>query len=82
VEEKKLREILFNLIEFLEVIPVDPDKLKKGLRSNHKDFEDAVQIVCASSVVGMNFIVTRNMKDFKTSEIPVLTPDEMCLKLS
>jgi predicted nucleic acid-binding protein len=81
VEEKKLREILFNLMEFLDVIPVDADVLKKGLRSRHKDFEDAVQMVCASSVAGMNFIVTRNTKDFKTSEIAVLTPDEMCFRL-
>ena len=56
--------------------------LKKGLRSNHKDFEDAVQILCASSIKGINFIVTRNTKDFKTSEISILTPDEMCLKLN
>jgi len=81
VEEKELRVILSNLLEFLDVISVDLDVLKKGLRSNHKDFEDAVQIVCASSIVGINFIVTRNPKDFKTSEIAVLTPDEMCLKL-
>jgi predicted nucleic acid-binding protein len=82
VEEKELRNILFNLLEFLNVIPVDLDILRKGLRSNHKDFEDAVQILCASSVAGINYIVTRNIKDFKTSEISVLTPDEMCLKLN
>ncbi len=81
VDEKELRAILANLIEFLEVIPVDIDVLKKGLRSNHKDFEDAIQILCASSIAGINFIVTRNTKDFKTSEIAVLTPDELCLKL-
>ena len=81
VEEKQLRDILFNLLEFLDVVPVDLDVLKKGLRSSHKDFEDAVQILCASSIAGINFIVTRNIKDFKTSEIAVLAPDEMCLKL-
>jgi hypothetical protein len=61
---------------------VDIDVLKKGLLSNHKDFEDAVQILCASSITGINYIVTRNTKDYKTSEISVLTPDEMCLKLN
>jgi predicted nucleic acid-binding protein len=81
VDEKELRAILANLLEFLEVIPVDLDVLKKGLRSNHKYFEDAIQILCASSIAGINFIVTRNTKDFKTSEIVVLTPDELCLKL-
>lgn len=81
VEEKELRNILSNLLEFLVVIPVDLDVLKKGLRSKHKDFEDAIQILCASSIAGIDFIVTRNTKDFKTCEIAVLTPDEMCLKL-
>ncbi len=81
MEEKELRGILFTLMEFLEVIPVDLDVLKKGLRSKHKDFEDAIQILCASSIAGISFIVTRNTKDFKTSEIAVLTPDELCLKM-
>ena len=81
VEEKELRNIIFNLLEFLTVIPVDLDVLKKGLRSHHKDFEDAIQILCASSIAGINCIVTRNTKDYKTSEIAVLTPDEICLNL-
>jgi predicted nucleic acid-binding protein len=80
VEEKDLRDILSSLLEYLDVIPVDLDVLKKGLRSNHKDFEDAIQIICASSITGIDFIVTRNTKDFKTSNIAVLTPDELCLK--
>jgi predicted nucleic acid-binding protein len=82
VEEKELRKIIFNLLEFVSVIPVDIDVLKKGLQSKHKDFEDAVQILCASTITGIDFIVTRNTKDFKTSEISVLTPDEICLKLN
>jgi len=81
IEEKKLRDILLNLLDFLTIIPVDTSVLKKGLRSNHRDFEDAVQIMCASSIAGIDFIVTRNIRDFKTSEITVLTPDEMCLNL-
>ena len=81
VDEKELRTILFILLDFIEVIPVDLDGLKKGLRSSIKDFEDAVQMQCASSIAGMNYLVTRNLKDFKTSEIEVLSPDELCLKL-
>jgi hypothetical protein len=76
-----LREVLYNLIDYLTVIPVDIDVLKKGLRSKHKDFEDAIQILCASSIEKIDCIVTRNTKDFKDSEILVLTPDELCIKL-
>lgn len=81
LEEKTLRDVLFNLLDFITVIAVDSDILKKGLRSKHKDFEDAIQILCASTVEKMDCIVTRNTKDFKNSEILVLTPDELCLRL-
>ena len=50
LDEKPLREVLYNLLDYLTVVPVDIDVLKKGLRSKHKDFEDAIQISCASSI--------------------------------
>ncbi len=81
VEEKLLREILSTLLDFVQIIPVDQDIIKKSLRSIHKDYEDAIQILCASSVSQIHFIVTRNLKDFKSSEIQVVSPDEMCLIL-
>ncbi len=81
LEEKELRDVLYNLLDYLTVIAVDIDILKKGLRSNHKDFEDSIQILCASSVEQIDCIVTRNIKDFKGSEINVFTPDELILTL-
>lgn len=80
-DDKTLREVLYNLLDYLTVIPVDVDVLKKGLRSKHKDFEDAIQILCASTIEKIDSIVTRNTKDFRDSEIQVLTPDELCIKL-
>ncbi|MFO0415471.1 MAG: type II toxin-antitoxin system VapC family toxin [Bacteroidota bacterium] len=81
MDEKALREVLYNLLDYLTVIAVDVAVLKKGLRSRHKDFEDAIQIICASSEYKIDMIVTRNTKDYKFSEIPVLTPDEAFLNL-
>ena len=80
LEEKNLRDVLYNLLDYVTVIAVDTDVLKKGLRSKHKDFEDSIQILCASSVEKIDCIVTRNIKDFRDSEILVLTPDELCLR--
>lgn len=79
--EKNLREVLFNLLDYLTVIPVDIDVIKKGLRSKHRDFEDSIQILCASTVEAIHCIVTRNVKDFKGSELLVMTPDEFCMKI-
>jgi len=81
LDEKPLRKVLYNLLDYLTVVPVDIDVLKKGLRSKHKDFEDAIQILCASSIEKIDCIVTRNTKDFKDCEILVMTPDELCIKL-
>jgi predicted nucleic acid-binding protein len=77
VDEKELREVLFNLLEYLNIFAINLDILKKGLKSKHKDFEDAIQIISAYSIEKMDCIVTRNIKDFKNSEIPVYTPDEL-----
>lgn len=80
LEEKNLRDVLYNLLDYLTVIAVNTDVLKKGLLSKHKDFEDSIQIFCASSVEKIDCIVTRNIKDFRDSEILVLTPDELCTR--
>jgi predicted nucleic acid-binding protein len=79
IDDKKLREVLLNLMDYISIIAINADILKKGFRSNHNDFEDAIQILCASSVDKVDCIVTRNIKDFKKSEIKVLSPDEFVL---
>lgn len=79
MDEKALRSVLYQLFDFLHVVSVDESILKKGLLSNHKDFEDSIQIFCASTIDNLTCIITRNIKDFKKSEIPVLSPDEFIL---
>jgi predicted nucleic acid-binding protein len=76
ISEIELREILLDLIAFITIVPIDGEVIKRSLKSKHKDFEDAIQIVAAQSVNKINCIVTRNVKDFKGAEIAVLTPDE------
>lgn len=80
LNEKNLRSLLNDLLDYVSVVPIDMDLLKKGLRSKHGDFEDALQIICASSVDRMDGLITRNVRDFKGAEIPVLTPGELCLR--
>lgn len=76
IDEKELKAILYSLLEYLTVIPLDIEIIKRGLKSKHKDFEDALQIFATQSIGKMDCIVTRNVKDFKESEILVLSPDE------
>jgi len=77
IDEKELRDVLNSILDYLNVVAIDIDIIKKGLKSKYKDFEDALQIISAYSIVNIDCFVTRNAKDFKGSEIPVLTPDEL-----
>ena len=81
IDDSSLRKTLLGLIEYMTIISVDTEVLTKGLRSKQKDFEDSIQIYCATTIDKIDCIVTRNVKDFKGSEILVLTPDELCSKL-
>jgi predicted nucleic acid-binding protein len=81
LEEKQLREVIYNVLEYIQIIAIDQDIIKKALRSKHKDFEDALQILCAYNIEKPDYIVTRNIKHFKNSEIPTLPPDELLLKI-
>jgi len=77
IEEKELRELLFSLLDFIDIISIDLSIIKQSLLSKHRDFEDAIQIFAANSITGIDFIVTRNLKDFKDAGINVLPPDEI-----
>jgi len=49
--------------------------IDKGLSSKFSDFEDALQYHCALKM-DSNLLITRNVKDFKKSAIPIMTPVE------
>jgi predicted nucleic acid-binding protein len=82
ISEEKTRLVLENIIENVSIIPVDINIIKKSIKSNHKDFEDAIQIVSAQSINDMFCIVTRDLKDYKNAEINVFTPDEFLNKIN
>lgn len=58
-----------------EVCEVNEETIAKGLSSNFKDFEDAVQYFSALQS-NCSIIITRNGKDFKNSSIPIMTAAE------
>ena len=53
--------------------------LSKAIALRLDDFEDALQIATASRLK-VDYIITRNVKDFIESETPVVTPDEYLTK--
>lgn len=49
-----------------EIADVTKGIIKTSLKTDFKDFEDAIQYNCALSINKLDFIVTRDTKDFKT----------------
>ena len=46
-----------------------------SLNSGFKDFEDALQNFSAVKNGKINIVLTRNIKDYKKSDLAVLTPE-------
>lgn len=73
--EDKVREILRKLKVLVNVIALDSKTIDKSLNSEFKDFEDALQYYSAVES-NLDIIVTRNLKDFKKSNLPVMTASQ------
>jgi len=73
--DKKARKIILDLFQFIAVLDVTKVDITNGLKSDFKDFEDAVQNSVALNEKNIKSIVTRNTKDFKKSQISVFSPD-------
>ena len=66
------RKILRQFKILVEVLPMDDKIIDLSLESDFKDFEDAIQYHTAIENE-IDIIITRNLKDFKNSKIPVIT---------
>ena len=73
-------DFLFNLIQIVDVIGVDREIIINSLNSKFLDFEDAIQSV-ASSYNNIDFIITRNTKDFSNSEIKAVSPTDFLVHI-
>lgn len=70
------RELLANICKIFDVEGIDRTKLLAGLKNeDFADFEDCLQMECAKSY-GAEYIVTRNISDYKSSEIKAILPKD------
>ena len=73
--DKDTRKIITNLLSLFNVLDTTEMDIKKAIFSEVSDYEDAVMIETATRTK-MDFIITRNTKDFLKSDVPVYSPDE------
>ena len=71
----KVVKNLQKLILITSITTLSRQDVALALNSNFKDLEDALQHFSAISHAKVNVILTRNVKDYKQSEVPVMTPE-------
>lgn len=67
---------LESVADILNILKVEQQIIKRALASGFPDFEDSIQYFCALEHKKIDVIITRNTKDYKSSEIPVMTPGD------
>jgi len=70
------RNAIRKIRTFVNIVDMNQKIVDRALNSSFPDFEDALQIVSAENAV-MDLIVTRNIEDYKNSNLSVLKPAEV-----
>lgn len=73
---QKVEQIIKQLTIIFKVVDLKASDLQEAAEMLSSDFEDAIQISQAKRL-NMDFIITRNIKDFNDSKIPALKPTEL-----
>jgi len=64
-----------SLLPHVRTVSADSPLIIQALQWGMSDFEDALQ-AAAAWANGATFIISRNVKDFKLSQVPALTPSD------
>lgn len=72
----KARVHITELLQFLAVAEIDQTVIEQALNLPYDDFEDAVQMMAAVRS-GADYLVTRNVRDYKAALLTVLQPAEL-----
>jgi predicted nucleic acid-binding protein len=72
-DPKKMLKLFEDLLAFIEVVGGDTKMALEAIRFGFSDFEDALQSVYAVKFEA-DFIITRNLKDYKLSPIKAMSP--------
>jgi predicted nucleic acid-binding protein len=64
------------------ILKVDDHTIKNAITSGFPDFEDSIQYFCALESKKIDVIITRNIKDYRHSELPVMSPGDFLKTMS
>lgn len=69
------RRFVSELLGYVRLAPVDTASLRFATTIPLRDFEDAMQVAVARAC-NARHIVTRNVRDYRLSPIPAITPQQ------
>ena len=76
IELNRAYETVNKLMMVFSVVSVSEADIRKALNLGLKDFEDALQLVCARKIKA-DFLITRNKEDFQDRpDEKIVDPDE------
>lgn len=73
--DKKARLFLEKLIKYLTVISINHKNIIDALKSSFTDFEDGLQYFAALEN-SCDYIITRNIADYKSAKLRVRSPED------
>jgi hypothetical protein len=65
---------LKKLQDVTDCVSIHAQTISSALESDFKDFEDGIQYHTALDIGDIDFFITRNLKDYRRSEIQVVSP--------
>ncbi|MDR3196756.1 MAG: PIN domain-containing protein [Planctomycetaceae bacterium] len=77
-EKDKIVKALCGIMKRFNIIEINEKILNEALYSELNDFEDAV-IEISSKEKKIEYIITRNIKDFRKSQIKAVVPEEFLI---
>jgi predicted nucleic acid-binding protein len=69
------RKFILNIVKYITVITIDHQNVLEAIKSKFSDFEDALQHYSAVENQ-CEYIITRNINDYKNSKIKVVLPED------
>jgi len=74
-DKEKVYAAIDILLQLIDIIDVTAKDVKNAFHPDVGDFEDELISVCAKRTK-MDYIITRNIKDFTNSPVPAITPED------
>lgn len=75
------QDMIENNLSSLQLLGVTPEDARSALAARWADFEDCLVARCAEKIKA-DYIITRNVKDFRDSAVEAITPEELFARLA